>query len=332
MRIRLTTAISFVVASSAISVQAQLFGGSKKGQSQRSQYEVKSPVGQRRAAQPQRTYDGMTPIEEETEPSTAKKAVSSFADIFKRKSDKPTVETDMTPADSTSMATAVMDPYCGKFVYNGFALNGIVNMETIVDSVPPAGFMSYVSDMQLYVPGEDLRLLDKYGNTVTLMFDADTTRLTTIQVEDIESMAYVQQLQALVNKQLGEPTQGYEVIRNYDGDNNSVWTDYSTYEFMYRYRVGGYSYDFNISQYGAKKYKGKVIHPYDFKATVNKHALAAPSPNQQIEVNKKRNQNSEKDEVMVIESVTPGASDFYPQEGTQRYGDYTVEVKMLKKW
>jgi hypothetical protein len=211
-----------------------------------------------------------------------------------------------------------------KFIFRGFALNGIVNVESLkADTTPPAGFNEYITDMRFYEEGEDLRLIDNSGLHVTMLFEPGTSRLTGVQVENVDRMDQVQQLQQLIKKEMGVPTRGYEVIRNYDGDNNSVWTDYSTYEFVYQYDYGDVIYDFHISQYGAKKSNGKIMHPYDFLATVT---IPKDEPAPAAE------QSRESSDAKAGEADKSKLDKFYPKEGVQRHGNYTVEVKLLAWW
>ena len=82
-------------------------------------------------------------------------------------------------------------------------------------------------------------------------------------------------------------------------------------------------YDFHISQYGAKKSNGKIMHPYDFLATVTiPKDEPAPVAKQAPESNRAKPGETRKTKV----------DKFFPKEGIQRHGNYTVEVKLLAWW
>ena len=52
--------------------------------------------------------------------------------------------------------------------------------------------------MRFYEEGEDLRLIDNSGLHVTMLFEPGTSRLTGVQVENVDRMDQVQQLQQLL--------------------------------------------------------------------------------------------------------------------------------------
>lgn len=218
------------------------------------------------------------------------------------------------------------------FTFRKFALGSEIDVEKLKkDTLPPEGFKRFLTEMPYYEAGEDIRLVDNSGLIVTFLFQEDTPKLVGIDVEDIENMAMVQQLQQMVMQQMGEPTMGYELMKNFDGDKNTIWTDYSTYEFVYRYDIGASSFDFRITQYGAKMKKGKVVHPYDFSAVMNKRREAKLSPAQlNAAENKMENKESEADGVK--KEKKDEKSTFYPFVGAQQFDEYMVESKMLRKW
>lgn len=229
---------------------------------------------------------------------------------------------------------SVMD---GKhFTYRCYTLNTDIARDEI-DSCLNNGKSKTLTDMQYYEQGEDVRFKDK-DVSVTLRFLDDTERLTGIFVEDIEDIAYVNQLQQLVMTQMGEPTMGFEMMKNYDGASNNLWTDYSTYEYMFRYVIGDYVYDFQVTQYGAKMSKGKVVHPYNFEAVVSKKSeIALKVANQGMEDETIYDENGKpKEEVVEKKEVEydekKNKKSFYPPVGVQQFEDYTMEAKMLRKW
>jgi hypothetical protein len=195
-----------------------------------------------------------------------------------------------------------------KFTYKCYTLNTDVESESVKSCANNNG-EKMVTDMQYYEQGEDLRVKETNNSTLVLSFLDDTKRLIGISVEDIEDINYVKQLQQMILDQMGNPTQGYEVMKNYDGNNNAPWADYSTYEFYYRYSIGNTVYDFQVTQFGAKSKDGKIIHPYSFSANVGKKKDATD--------------NTE-------ETKTKG--NFYPTTGVQEVNDYSVETQMLRKW
>lgn len=316
--------ITIALSMLATSVNAQLFGSDRsKRMSNKSRYEVGTDI--RSNNRQIVAHDGFAPDTAENE----SKGMKKLTELFKKNDNKtqPKSSNANNPSVNRNVALAknrrnpALD---NKFIFRGFALNGIVNVESLkADTTPPAGFKEYITDMRFYEEGEDLRLIDNSGLHVTMLFEPGTSRLTGVQVENVDRMDQVQQLQQLIKKEMGVPTRGYEVIRNYDGDNNSVWTDYSTYEFVYQYDYGDVIYDFHISQYGAKKSNGKIMHPYDFLATVTiPKDEPAPAAEQSRESNDAKTGETDKSKL----------DKFYPKEGVQRHGNYTVEVKLLAWW
>ncbi len=316
--------ITIALSMLATSVNAQLFGSDRsKRTSNKSRYEVGTDI--RSNNRQIVAHDGFAPDTAENE----SKGMKKLTELFKKNDNKtqPKSSNANNPSVNRNVALAknrrnpALD---NKFIFRGFALNGIVNVESLkADTTPPAGFKEYITDMRFYEEGEDLRLIDNSGLHVTMLFEPGTSRLTGVQVENVDRMDQVQQLQQLIKKEMGVPTRGYEVIRNYDGDNNSVWTDYSTYEFVYQYDYGDVIYDFHISQYGAKKSNGKIMHPYDFLATVTiPKDEPAPAAEQSRESNDAKAGEADKSKL----------DKFYPKEGVQRHGNYTVEVKLLAWW
>lgn len=316
--------ITIALSMLATSVNAQLFGSDRsKRASNKSRYEVGTDI--RSNNRQIVAHDGFAPDTAENE----SKGMKKLTELFKKNDNKtqPKSSNANNPSVNRNVALAknrrnpALD---NKFIFRGFALNGIVNVESLkADTTPPAGFKEYITDMRFYEEGEDLRLIDNSGLHVTMLFEPGTSRLTGVQVENVDRMDQVQQLQQLIKKEMGVPTRGYEVIRNYDGDNNSVWTDYSTYEFVYQYDYGDVIYDFHISQYGAKKSNGKIMHPYDFLATVTiPKDEPAPAAEQSRESNDAKTGETDKSKL----------DKFYPKEGVQRHGNYTVEVKLLAWW
>lgn len=316
--------ITIALSMLATSVNAQLFGSDRsKRTSNKSRYEVGTDI--RSNNRQIVAHDGFAPDTAENE----SKGMKKLTELFKKSDNRtqPKSSNANTPSVNRNVALAknrrnpALD---NKFIFRGFALNGIVNVESLkADTNPPAGFKQYITDMRFYEEGEDLRLIDNSGLHVTMLFEPGTSRLTGVQVENVDRMDQVQQLQQLIKKEMGVPTRGYEVIRNYDGDNNSVWTDYSTYEFVYQYDYGDVIYDFHISQYGAKKSNGKIMHPYDFLATVT---IPKDEPAPVAE------QSRESSDVKAGEADKSKLDKFYPKEGVQRHGNYTVEVKLLAWW
>jgi len=205
----------------------------------------------------------------------------------------------------TNLAPAVTDK---KFSYKCYTLNTDVEMDAVKGCTDKEG-QQMITDTQYYEQGEDLRMKEKNNSTVTLSFLGDTKRLMGVSVEDIEDISTVQQLQQQVLTQMGNPTMGYEMMKNYDGNKAAAWANYSTYEFVYRYVIGLTAYDFRVTQFGAKMKNGKIIHTYSFSATVNKKAEVSSNPDE-----------------------TKVKTDFYPPIGVQQVDDYTVESRMLRKW
>lgn len=316
--------ITIALSMLATSVNAQLFGSDRsKRTSNKSRYEVGTDI--RSNNRQIVAHDGFAPDTAENESKGMKKLTELFKKNDNRTQPKSSNANNPSVNRNVALAKNRRNPALdNKFIFRGFALNGIVNVESLkADTTPPAGFKEYITDMRFYEEGEDLRLIDNSGLHVTMLFEPGTSRLTGVQVENVDRMDQVQQLQQLIKKEMGVPTRGYEVIRNYDGDNNSVWTDYSTYEFVYQYDYGDVIYDFHISQYGAKKSNGKIMHPYDFLATVTiPKDEPAPAAEQSRESNDAQTGETDKSKL----------DKFYPKEGVQRHGNYTVEVKLLAWW
>lgn len=316
--------ITIALSMLATSVNAQLFGSDRsKRTSNKSRYEVGTDI--RSNNRQIVAHDGFAPDTAENESKGMKKLTELFKKNDNKTQPKSSNANNLSVNRNVALAKNRRNPALdNKFIFRGFALNGIVNVESLkADTTPPAGFKEYITDMRFYEEGEDLRLIDNSGLHVTMLFEPGTSRLTGVQVENVDRMDQVQQLQQLIKKEMGVPTRGYEVIRNYDGDNNSVWTDYSTYEFVYQYDYGDVIYDFHISQYGAKKSNGKIMHPYDFLATVT---IPKDEPAPAAE------QSRESSDAKAGEADKSKLDKFYPKEGVQRHGNYTVEVKLLAWW
>lgn len=230
------------------------------------------------------------------------------------------------------------------FSYRCYTLNTDVEKADI-DSCTAKNNLEMITEMEYYEQGEDVRFKDK-GVAVTLQFRDDTKRLIAINVEDIDDVSLVQQLQQLVMSQMGTPTMGYEIMKNYDGPDNDVWSDYTTYEYVYRYVIGSNVYDFEVSQYGAKMKNGKVIHPYNFSATVNKKSEvalnvskntggddsakdASASDGSDDDSAKDKKAKSKKEKKVDEQSLK---QNFYPPVGVDQVGNCSVESRMLKKW
>lgn len=224
------------------------------------------------------------------------------------------------------------------FTYRCYTLNTDVDkaaIEACVEKDQP----KMITELQYYAQGEDLRFKEKNNAAVSLQFKDDSPRLIAIHVEDIEDISLVHQLQEIVLKQMGDPTMGFELMKNYDGPANTVWTDYSTYEYMYRYIIGTNVYDFKVTQFGAKTKNGKVIHPYTFSATVNKKSEVALKVSENLgaddaggdagEVATNKKKEKKKKELSEDEKLK---KDFYPPVGVAQVNEYTVEARMLRAW
>jgi hypothetical protein len=206
------------------------------------------------------------------------------------------------------------------FTYRCYTLNRNVERETI-DSCLQLFARKIITDMPYYEQGEDVRYQEKNNSYVTLSFLDDTPKLVAVTIEDIEDVTTIQQLQQMILAQMGEPTQGYEMMKNYDGASNSTWTDYSTYEFVYRYVFGSQVYEFYITQFGMKMKDKKVIRPYSFSAVLSKKSevaynamLSGGSAEEKQSSDKKQKES------------------FYPAEGVVPYDGFIVEAKLLRKW
>lgn len=228
-----------------------------------------------------------------------------------------------------------------RFKYRCYVLNTDVEKADI-DSCTARENMEMITEMQYYEQGEDVRFKDK-GASVTLQFKDDTKRLIAINVEDIDDVAVVQQLQQMVLGQMGNPTMGYEVMKNYDGPDNNVWSDYTTYEYVYRYVFGSNVYDFEVTQFGAKMKNGKVVHPYNFSATVNKKREVALDVSNNTGADDKdaatddddqaKDKKDKKKEKKAKKADDPNSKqNFYPAVGVSQVGDCSVESRMLRKW
>ena len=225
------------------------------------------------------------------------------------------------------------------FTYRCFTLNTDIDKASVL-SCAEQNASSMITETQYYEQGEDFRFKEKNNSSVSLQFKDDTPRLIAIHVENIESMGVVQQLQEMVLQQMGNPTMGFELMKNYDGPANTVWTDYSTYEYMYRYVIGTNVYDFKVTQFGAITKNGKVIHPYTFSATVNKKSevalkvsenLGTDDPDAtagEIETHKKKAKEKKKK----LTDDEKLKQNFYPPVGVAQVGEYTVEARILRAW
>lgn len=198
-----------------------------------------------------------------------------------------------------------------KFAFRCFSLGGKIE-KTQVETCAQSRGMNIITDMMYYEKGENIRLQDKTTAYVNLSFQDDTDKLITIDIEDINDVNTVHQLQQSVLSQMGEPTRGYELMKNYDGLQGEVYADYVVYEFVYQYRIGANVYDFRATQFGAKYEGGRLIRPYTFAATINSESELGGS-------------EATEDEKKKIDS-------FYPVEGVKNIQDFTVELKLLKKW
>lgn len=225
------------------------------------------------------------------------------------------------------------------FTYRCFTLNTDIDKASVLGCAEQNA-SSMITETQYYEQGEDFRFKEKNNSSVSLQFKDDTPRLIAIHVENIESMGVVQQLKEMVLQQMGNPTMGFELMKNYDGPANTVWTDYSTYEYMYRYVIGTNVYDFKVTQFGAITKNGKVIHPYTFSATVNKKSEVALKVSENLgddeaeiepgAVDAKKKKNKEKKKKLSDDEKLK--QNFYPPVGVAQVGEYTVEARMLRAW
>lgn len=206
-----------------------------------------------------------------------------------------------------------------QYAFRNIVLGEPLDAKAITDSTLPEGFNKVLTNLDFYDQGEDMRLIDVEGRQVTLAFDKrDTTLLTSISVDNINDLSYVKRLQAQIREQMGVPMMGYEVVRNYDGEGTGMREDYSTYEFVYRYRYAGRTYDFRLQQKGVKMKGKQVLHPYDFTATLLDGALNA-TMQQTIDADAPQKQEMEEER-------------FYPTEGMKSEGGFVIETKILNRW
>ncbi len=204
--------------------------------------------------------------------------------------------------------------------FKGLVLGGTLDATAISDSTLPNGFRQVMTNLDFYDQGEDLQMIDEDGHLVTLSFDKnDSTRLSVISVEDIRDLNYARRLQTQVRQQMGTPMMGYEVVKNYDSEGTGMRDDYSTYEFVYRYRYVGTTYDFRLQQKGVKTQGKRVLRPYDFTVTILESPLTFNQP-KTIDAD--------------APQVEPAAEvdRFYPKEGMSEEGNFTVETKILNRW
>ena len=195
-----------------------------------------------------------------------------------------------------------------KFIYKCFTLNSNIDIEDVTECANNKK-EPIITDMKYYEQGEDIRIREKLNTILVLKFLDDTKRLICISIEDIEDINFVKYLQSQVTDQLGDPTRGYELMKNYDGNRNAAWADYSTYEFVYQYTMGTTAYDFRVTQFGAKMKNNKLIHPYSFTATVSKKKEMSDNPDETLE-----------------------KGVFYPPIGIKEVEGYTVESRILRQW
>ena len=189
--------IAFLITSFfTFSAHAQLFGSDRTPKtSNKSRYEVKSNVKTNNSRTPV-SHDGFAPDTTENESKGIKKLTGMLKNVGNKNSQPKTSDSN-NPSINRNVALAknrrnpALD---NKFIFRGFALNGIVNVESLKsDTIPPAGFKEYITDMRFYEEGEDLRLIDNSGLHVTMLFEPGTSRLTGVQVENVDRMDQVQQ-------------------------------------------------------------------------------------------------------------------------------------------
>jgi hypothetical protein len=193
------------------------------------------------------------------------------------------------------------------FQYKCFTLNKEANFSAAKQCAEKEE--NVITDETYYRPGEEIRLKNDNNTVLTLYFVGDTNILSQLSVEDIEVMNDVEQFQQMVLSQMGTPTMGYELMKNYDGPDSNIWTDYSAYEFFYRFVKGGWIYEFKIEQVGIESKNKKLVYPYSFTASVNK-----------------------KPETETPQNGNAPTVGIYPEEGIQQFGEFTVESKLLRKW
>lgn len=231
--------------------------------------------------------------------------------------------------DSTKVDTKVKSlgfdvpdtAYVRQYTFRGLTPGEKFDATVVTDTTMPAGFKKVITNLDFYDQGEDLRMIDDDGRIVTLEFEPkDKERLKSVSIDDIEDLNYVKRLQREIRRQMGEPMIGYEVIKNYDGEGNGMWQDYSTYEFVYRYRYYGKTYDFRVEQKGVKMRKRQILHPYDFTASVVSGPLTQVKPDVI---------DADKPQEAVVDEQN---KHFYPIEGTHTEGGYVVETKILNRW
>ncbi len=229
--------------------------------------------------------------------------------LFNKKEKEETVASPIEETNGELVADNSLPEMTNKkFNYQCFTLNSNVDIQE-VRACADKNNVPIITDMNYYEQGEDIRIREKRNSVMVLRFQDDTKRLVNLSVDDIEDINVVKYLQQTVLDQMGEPTRGYELMKNFDGNKNAAWADYSTYEFVYQYTIGRTSYDFRVTQFGAKVKNNKMIHPYSFSATVSKKKEMSDNPDETLE-----------------EGV------FYPPIGIKDIDGYTVESRILRQW
>lgn len=229
--------------------------------------------------------------------------------LFSKKDKEEKVDSPVEENDGEVVAPDNLPEVTNKkFFYKCFTLNSNVDIEEVKECAENKS-MPIITDMNYYEQGEDIRLREKLNFILVLRFLDDTKRLINISIDDIEDINVVKYLQEEVLAQMGPPTRGYELMKNYDGNKNAAWADYSTYEFVYQYTIGNTAYDFRVTQFGAKVRGNKIIHPYSFSATVSKKKDMTDNPDETLE-----------------------KGIFFPPIGIKEVEGYTVESRILRQW
>jgi hypothetical protein len=148
------------------------------------------------------------------------------------------------------------------YSYKIFELNTVVTFNDVVNYIEDKS--KIITEPSVYTKGEDIKFSDDFNTTTTLKFYENTQILKCIFVDDITNTAYLEQLRQTVFMQLGNPYHGYEIKITNDVKDNSLMTDYVTFNNEYKYKIGNKFLDFRIHSGGLKGMSKKSIPIFSF--------------------------------------------------------------------
>lgn len=139
------------------------------------------------------------------------------------------------------------------FQYSHFRLNKVTTLEDIINNLDDESKL--ITDKNNYVRGNDIDLIDDYGNNLRLGFLNKTYIVDFLNITKVKN---INSIKSMIFNQLGEPGFGYEILEQRfpkvsDNIKNSQYFpkfeglhNHSGYHCYYQYNFEDYSITFDI--------------------------------------------------------------------------------------